>query len=83
MEEKIEIMQHNLKIIRTLLGWNCREFAEKLGCTKQLISLLENGKHKMSQIQYMAIMYLLHTEYANGRIEPKKWDLLRFILSQL
>lgn len=83
MNEKIEIMQHNLKMIKDLLGWRTVDLASRLGCTRQLINYLENGHHKMSQIQYMAIMYLLQTERDAGNITDKQWIFIDDYLLQI
>ncbi len=82
MEERIEIMQHNLKLIKEFLGLRTVEFAEELGCTRQLINYLETGKHKMSQIQYMAIMYLLESKLKEGKLNSVQWRFLQdYLLS--
>lgn len=60
--EKITIMQNNLRDIRRFLHLSGRELGEMIGVTKQLISYIENGKTKLTKTQYLAIMYVLNTE---------------------
>lgn len=49
MITEIEIMQHNLKLIRKILDFSAADLAEELGCTRQSIQQLESGHHGMKK----------------------------------
>ena len=55
-------MQENLTTLRLLAGWTMEDLADRLGCTKQSISLLEKKKNEMSFIQCIAIRTVLGME---------------------
>lgn len=78
-EEKITIMQNNFKHIRKYLHLTCREFGEMLGTTKQTISNIENGRTKLTKIQYLAIMYVLNTEIIPDLDDMKYEGLLKLL----
>ena len=61
-EEQIAVMQNNLKHIRIVLELSGSKFGELIGVTKQTIGNIESGKNKLSDTQYLAIMYVLSTE---------------------
>ena len=54
MEEKIEVFQDSLRLIRLLCGLTCEDLAKDLGVTKQTISNLETKKVPMSKVMYIA-----------------------------
>ena len=62
MNEKIERLQTHLSLIRTCAGWSSTQLGEKLGVTRQMISNLENGRNKMTTMQYHAIRHVLAEE---------------------
>lgn len=64
LRQKIQTyrLQENLKILRMLAGWSLEDLADRLGCTKQSISLLEKKKNEMSFIQCIAIRTVLEME---------------------
>lgn len=68
-EKDMEVMQHNLKHIRKILGFSAANLADKLGCTRQLIQQLETNHHKMTQMFYMAMMWLISNEVVEDSIE--------------
>ena len=47
LRQKIQTyrMQENLATLRLLAGWTLEDLADRLGCTKQSISLLEKKKN--------------------------------------
>lgn len=61
-KEQCRRMQDSLTILRTLAGWTMQEMADRLGCTKQNISRLENKKNEMSFVQCIAIRTILGME---------------------
>lgn len=73
--ESIEILQDHLADLRKIAGWSADELSQKLGVTKQNISMLENKKNKMTQTQYIAIRFLFDSEVffeqksSNGAIQ--------------
>lgn len=52
----------DLKLIRHILGWSCKDLGEKLGVTKQTISNLETGRVQLSKPYILAIKYIICTE---------------------
>ncbi len=58
-EERIKLLQDNLRTIRLLCGWTLDEFGRRLGVTKQTISRLENGKVELNRAMYIAIRAIL------------------------
>lgn len=61
-KEQCRRMQDSLTILRTLAGWTMQDMADRLGCTKQNISRLENKKNEMSFVQCIAIRTILGME---------------------
>lgn len=59
IESKIEIMQTNLRSLRSCAGWSQEQLGKMLGISKQQISNLECGRTKLLQPQYIAIRALL------------------------
>lgn len=55
-------MQENLTTLRLLAGWTMEDLGDRLGCSKQSISLLEKKKSEMSFIQCIAIRTVLGME---------------------
>lgn len=49
----------DVKQLRSLLGWQGEELAERLGVTQQTISNLETGKRKVSQAYSLALKYII------------------------
>lgn len=80
MEQKISIMQHNLVWIRETLGWSREDLGRRLGVTRQTICNIESRGWKLTQIQYMAIRWLLLQEYSKGNINE---DQMCFIEEKL
>ncbi len=60
--DKVERLQKYLSIIRTSAGWSASELGEKLDVSRQMISNLENGRNKMTKMQYLAIRQVLAEE---------------------
>lgn len=56
------IMQHNLVHIRKSLNMSARQFGEMIGVTRQSINNIESGRHRLSQTQYLAILYVLNVK---------------------
>ena len=85
MDIKIERLQSNLMIIRTCAGWSTSELGERLGVSRQMISNLENGRNVMTQMQYLAIRYVLSEELRksqlNGDTQMLK-DVIRVLVDE-
>ena len=62
MDEKVILLQKNLALIRTCAGWSAAELGEKLDVSRQMVSNLETGRNKMTQMQYLAIRQVLAEE---------------------
>lgn len=62
--QKIERLQKNLLLLRTIAGWKADEFAEKIGVSRQYYSELENGSNnrKLTKSVYLAIRYIYEHE---------------------
>ena len=54
-EYMISTMQYSLKQIRQILNIGVQELADIIGVTRQTINNIENGKNKLSTVQYIAI----------------------------
>lgn len=69
-------MQENLTTLRLLAGWTMEDLGDRLGCSKQSISLLEKKKSEMSFIQCIAIRTVLgmEAEELTRRAEENKDD---------
>lgn len=82
MNEKIDILQHNLRWIRMILGMSAEEFAGYLGMGFRTIYNWETGETSMKKIHYCAIMYVLEHEIFPERDEATvaKVELLLSIL---
>lgn len=59
---EIEVMQHNLIHIRKSLNMSAIQFGEMIGLTRQSINNIESGRHKLSQTQHLAILYVLEKQ---------------------
>lgn len=57
-----ELEGKDLKLIRHILGWSCKDLGEKLGVTKQTISNIETGRVPLSKPYSLAIKYIICTE---------------------
>lgn len=67
-----KIVQRHLKDIRSMLGWSQEKMANKFGCTRQNIAVLESHKTHMSRTQVYALLYIIeHIE--------KRLDVINFI----
>ena len=76
-EEKIKIMQHNLKYIRSILGLTEQDLGNMIGLTRQTISNIEYNKSKLSKVQYLAIMYVLeHDLLPNCNEDQRNYVLM-------
>ena len=62
METIIKRLQDNLSLIRLCAGWSSSELGKRLGVSRQMISNLENGRNKMTRMQYLAIRRVLDDE---------------------
>lgn len=51
----IENFQSSMKAIRRLMGYSVVELAEYIGVTRQTINNLENGRAKMSGVQFLSL----------------------------
>lgn len=62
MDIRVTRLQKYLSLIRTCVGWSASELGEKLGVSRQMVSNLENGRNKMTMMQYLAIRQVLAEE---------------------
>jgi transcriptional regulator with XRE-family HTH domain len=67
MDVRIERLQKYLSLIRTSAGWSASDLGEKLGVSRQMISNLENGRNKMTMMQYRAIRNALDEEILHSK----------------
>jgi transcriptional regulator with XRE-family HTH domain len=58
-ENRIHLLQDNLKTIRLICGWTLDDLGKRLGVTKQTISRLENKKVIMNRTMYIAVRAVL------------------------
>lgn len=80
---QIAIMQDNLCDLRKIAGWTAETLAGKLGITKQTISNLENGKVKLSRIQYIAIRSVFECEVASNPSNTTLRKVLRVLFQSM
>lgn len=80
MNEKAQRLQNHLSLIRTCAGWSASVLGEKLDVSRQMVSNLENGRNKMTRMQYLAIRKVFDDEIANY---PEETIMLRDILNVL
>jgi transcriptional regulator with XRE-family HTH domain len=66
LDVKVERLQKHLSLIRTCAGWSASELGKKLGVSRQMVSNLENGRNKMTMMQYLAIRQVLDQEIARS-----------------
>lgn len=67
MDIKVERLQKHLALIRTTAGWNTSDLGKKLDVSRQMVSNLENGRNKMTMMQYRAIRNVLDEEIENSK----------------
>lgn len=66
-QEKIERMQANLSVIRSVSRWTTERLGEEIGVSRQTINSLEHGKTTMSKTQYLALRAVFnHEAVASG-----------------
>ncbi|MDQ0229091.1 helix-turn-helix transcriptional regulator [Metabacillus malikii] len=53
-------MENNVKIARTLVGLTQQQLAERVGVTRQTISLIEKGKYNPSLKLCLEICYVVN-----------------------
>lgn len=57
------LFKNSIPAIRKVTGWTMEEFGDKVGVTKQVISLLEREKEKLpSKTLYIAARYVVRDE---------------------
>lgn len=78
LDKDIDILQKNLKLIRTTGKWTAEEFGEMIGVTKQTIRNIETNTTKLSKTQYIAIRSVLDYE-----ISLKRNDKLETVINLL
>ena len=79
-EEKITRLQENLSLIRTCAGWSAAALGEQLDVSRQMVSSLENGRNRMTRMQYLAIRKVIEDEI---RQAPEETVLLRDVVRVL
>ena len=67
IENEINIMRNHLLELRKIAGWSAGELGQKLGLSRQAISILENKKAEMSQLHYLALIHLFESECVNNK----------------
>lgn len=67
MDIKVERLQKHLALIRTTAGWSTSDLGKKLDVSRQMVSNLENGRNKMTMMQYRAIRNVLDEEIENSK----------------
>lgn len=79
MISDIEIQRfgENLLLIRQAVGWSAEEFGDRVGLTRQTINSLENGKYKLTKIQYIAMRSILDDEMEKF---PDETSMLNVVL---
>lgn len=80
-EVEIKTMQHNLVHIRKSLNMSAREFGGMIGVTRQTINNIEAGRNRLSQTQYLAILYVLENQIIPG-LTLKHEACIRKLLSE-
>jgi len=75
----IELLQENLRTIRTIANLTCEELGSRIGAKKQTISNLENKKTKMTKAQYIALRVAIDYEIVNTSNEIL-FDATRLLL---
>lgn len=80
MNERVQRLQTHLSLIRTCAGWSASELGKRLDVSRQMVSNLENGQNKMTQMQYLAIRKVFDDEIA---YYPGDTVMLRDILNVL
>lgn len=62
MDKCFERMQNYLGTLRRSLGWTEAELGERIGLSRQMISMLENKRCVMRKMQYLAICKVVEDE---------------------
>lgn len=76
-EDRIKLLQDNLKTLRQLGGWLTLDgFAEQLGVTKQSISRFENKKVTITRPMYIAIRAILEQKCAEEKNSKSSYKIL-------
>ena len=75
-EERIKLLQDNLRTIRLLCGWTLDDFGRQLGVTKQTISRLENDKVEMNRAMYIAIRAILEKRCSEEKSLGVNYNIL-------
>lgn len=65
MTEKKQRLQKHLSLLRNCAGWSATTLGEKLDVSRQMVSNLENGRNKMTQMQYLAICKVFDDEISS------------------
>lgn len=66
-QQKIQRMQANLSVIRSVSRWTTERLGEEIGVSRQTINSLEHGKTTMSKTQYLALRAVFnHEAVASG-----------------
>lgn len=85
MDVKVERLQKYLSLIRTSVGWSASALGEKLDVTRQMISNIENGRNKMTMMQYLAVRQVLTEEIersANENDTQMLKDVIRVLIDE-
>ena len=62
MKDCMKRMQDNLRTLRKSMGWSSTELGERVGLSRQFISMLENHRYTMTKTQYLAICKVVEDE---------------------
>ena len=75
-EDRIKLLQENLRTIRLICGWTLDDFAKRLGVTKQSISRFENMKVEITRAMYIAIRAVLEEKCSEEKDSGDNYGIL-------
>ncbi|MBQ6971678.1 MAG: helix-turn-helix transcriptional regulator [Synergistaceae bacterium] len=75
-EDRIKLLQDNLRTIRLICGWTLDDFARRLGVTKQSISRFENKKVEITRAMYIAIRAVLEEKCSEEKNSGDNYGIL-------
>lgn len=72
-----EILRRNVRILREERGWSIQDLASRLGIDRTYLSKSESGNRafKVSEIDKLAKIFDVSTDYLLGRSEPSRENI--------
>ena len=77
---EIQRMQDNLLLIRRAIGWTASEFDEQIGVPRQTIIIIDSGRNKLTNTQYIAMRSVIDAEIVK---HPEETEMVKILLDML